>query len=442
MRPPSPKRRSHARWLGVLAAAAFLLAACGAPPPASTDRVGPSNRCDLGTGAPWAWGGDRPGEQAGAALAVGDLDGDGVGDLVVGAPGDLRDAALVPRVLIFFGGRDGLAEQPDVVLEGLRGSGFGRALAIADLSGDGRSELVVGAPGAQQDDGELVLYSGLPARREPARRLPAGPPGGLGGWSVAAADLDGDGRTELISGAPASDVVRVLGLAPDLAEVDHRDLAPAEASGARLGHALATLGDATGDGRPDVIVGAPQQEVGFARPGGAWLLTGDRLRLLHAAGDERPLARLGTSVGAVGDVDGDGLADGVAGAPRTGGHPGAILLLTGLAGTPAASELRASVEDLLGISVIGGDFDGDGAIELAAGWGDPTWTIYPGGVAVFGSGPGDGSALAQGTSAGLGGVVAAGDADGDPADELFAADPLASCRALSGGAVVRLRVTP
>lgn len=406
---------------------------------------GVSTPCELGTGAPWSWGSVQAGAAAGSAMAVGDLDGDGFGDLVVGAPGDPRDRSVVPRVMIFRGSGGELGDLPDVVLEGEQGSGFGRALAIGDLDGDGRAELAVGSPTAAADAGEIGLFTGLPGASEPVARLPAGEPGSLGGWSLVAADLDGDGADELIVGAPAAGSLRVVEFGPGLQVRGSRDIAPDAPMGSRFGHSLGVAGDADGDGLADVGVGAPQLRADDGQTGGGvFLLSSTGLRLLHRSEGVRD-SRLGWSIDG-GDLDGDGLGDLVAGAPRegpqAGSNQGRLVVLTGLgAASPTVRELDAPVRDLLGGAVAIADVDGDGAPELAAGWGDPVRSFYPPGVVLFRGGAGgfeaDAGSVTEGPQRGLGATLASGNVDDDAAVELFMADPAADCRARGGGAVLR-----
>lgn len=77
----------------------------------------------------------------GAALTAADFDGDGIVDLAVGAPSEAE-------VHVFLGDGDGVAATASATFSGAAGSEHGAALAAADLDGDGLAELIVGAPGA------------------------------------------------------------------------------------------------------------------------------------------------------------------------------------------------------------------------------------------------------------------------------------------------------
>lgn len=98
-------------------------------------------------------------ELLGRALAVGDLDGDSVPDLAVGASGHaFRDADWLPgRVLVFFGPLSGAlrGSDADLVFVGDQpGAGTGWSLAVGDTTGDGVDDLVIGAP--FRDSAEVV----------------------------------------------------------------------------------------------------------------------------------------------------------------------------------------------------------------------------------------------------------------------------------------------
>ncbi|XP_043283183.1 integrin alpha-8-like [Venturia canescens] len=99
--------------------------------------------------------GSVTGEFFGASLASGDLNKDGLDDLIVGCPHWKNDNG---RVLIYFGHKGGFFE-PDVVLEGKVVDGlFGYSVTSGDLDGDGYDEIIVGAP--WEESGVIYVYNG------------------------------------------------------------------------------------------------------------------------------------------------------------------------------------------------------------------------------------------------------------------------------------------
>jgi hypothetical protein len=168
--------------------------------------------------------GENPGDLAGAALTAGDFDGDQAPDLVVAAPQFADGRGRVYIIRNFSGqGRPRELSLADVgsSLAGMKldgagaGDGFGQLVTFAgDIDGDGREDLLIGAPNAGQQRGAAYLIYGRP--------LPA-PTAGIS--DVATIDLPG---------------FFVLGELPDQ----------------RLGAAL-SAGDIDGDRSPDVAIGAP-----------------------------------------------------------------------------------------------------------------------------------------------------------------------------------------
>ncbi|APR78951.1 integrin-like protein [Minicystis rosea] len=269
----------------------------------------------------------------GAALAAGDLNGDGFDDLAVAATTFCHGKP--DGVLLYYGSREGLPPAPSRVLTGPALADFGQALSIGDLDGDGFADVVVGAPGeaaGAPHAGAVYVYRGSAEGVAPEPRRIASPKAERDarfGASVAAlGDVDGDGRSELAVGAVDLDTskndagaVFVLG-GGDLRLLPGAWTDAAGGRGARFGYGVVGS-DVNGDGFADLIVDAALSfDTVFRTPRGntyaavsAFLGARDglaRTPFRHHAYGRANWNRLA----AAGDVNGDGFDDFVLGRPH------------------------------------------------------------------------------------------------------------------------------
>lgn len=172
------------------------------------------------------------GARFGTALATGDLNGSVTADVAVGAPGQpaVTAGAEPGAGMVFtflsdgFGAFAPLDHLYDRTPAG--GAGFGSVVALRDLNGDGRVDLTVGTP-APGGDGHVTAYYGAGGGDFGSMRLfpaPAEAAGGRFGTALAWVDLNLDGRSDLLAGAPDASVD---GTADRGALHVHLDLPPA-----------------------------------------------------------------------------------------------------------------------------------------------------------------------------------------------------------------------
>ena len=260
--------------------------------------------------------------QFGCAVAgAGDVNGDGFDDVIIGARSS--DADLTKkRVFIYLGTSSGLQATP-VFASGAEDAGanseFGSAVAGAgDLDGDGYGDVVVGASqyGNKDYRGRAYVYRGMPSgvASEPWTTLTGEPFEQLGKSVASAGDVNGDGFDDLVTGgSELDDTGRVrlfLGAQSELS-------ATTWTTGSYRGTQVGTrAGDVNGDGFDDVVVSYPV----YAGPGTAAVFLGSPGGLganlerwtVHSTEEHE---QFGFDVLIAGDLNGDGYADVVVGAP-------------------------------------------------------------------------------------------------------------------------------
>jgi hypothetical protein len=317
-----------------------------------------------------------------SVAGVGDLNRDDYDDLIVGGGGDLH-------VDVFLGGPGGIGQARSLRLEapaGLGGFGFDVDRA-GDINGDGFGDVIIGAVNSVADHGGSAwLYLGEPAGvgLRPAWHVEGGIPDDTFGSFVAGiGDVDADGYTDLAAGAPEDDregyraghayVYRGGPGGPALAwEV-------AGWEGAEMGGGVSAAGDLNADGYDDFLIGAH-----------AWFHGGDGEVHVHLGGprfaDPTPAqiipgppvrGAFGRYMSAAGDVDGDGRDDMLVAAdnaevPGLGPTAGGFFLYSG---TPAGLDtanpqvvVGTLREESLGQNVVGlRDVNWDGFADIAVG---------------------------------------------------------------------------
>jgi len=398
---------------------------------------------DLLTQANVTLNGAAAGDLSGYSVAsAGDVNGDGLADVIVGVRfADPSSGADAGSSYVIYG----TASPSDIDLSSLGSSGFridgaaagdnsGWSVASAgDVNGDGRADVIVGAPYADPPSrnaagSSYVIYgTASPSNVNLASldgssgfRIDGAAAGDNSGISVASAgDVNGDGRADLIVGAYYADpfsrnLAGSTYVVYGNASPSDVDLSALGARGFRIdgagagdnsGKSVASAGDVNGDGLADVIVGAPYADpaglISRSNAGSSYVVYGNAspsdvdLSSLGSGGfridgDSRHAGdNSGWSVASAGDVNRDGFADVIVGAPyadpSSGSSAGSSYVIYGKA---APSDVDLSFAGFSGFRVDGaaagdqsgwsvasaGDVNGDGLADVIVGapYADPS----------------------------------------------------------------------
>jgi hypothetical protein len=362
----------------------------------------------------------------GAATGAGDVNGDGYGDVIIGAYQTANGGTNRGSAYLYLGSATGLTNTPGTTAGTMQrfddpantdNDVFGGSVAGAgDVNGDGYGDVIIGAY-QTANGGSAYLYLGsatglgalLGTTAGTYQRLndPNNASGDFFGFAVAGAgDVNSDGYADVVIGAYRTTSSRgsayvYLGSATGLgttagtaAGTYKRFNDPAATNTDSFGVSVAGAGDVNGDGYADVLIGAYGTANGGSIRGSAYLYLGSATGVSSTAGTtagtykrfndpaNRSYDFFGSSVAGAGDVNGDGYADVIIGAYGTGNtYRGNAYLYLGsatgpstTAGTTAGKYQRldnpssGTDEEQFGSSVAGaGDVNGDGYADVLVG---------------------------------------------------------------------------
>lgn len=358
-----------------------------------------SGTVELESTADATFSGEAAADYAGYSVAfAGDANRDGNDDVLVGAPGNDEGGADAGKAYISYSdvtGNNPLGSVSVELLGATAGEAAGWSVAGAgDTDGDGRQDVVIGAPKKSSATGAVYLVTSLYSTTlgRTSTNLTGESAGDDAGWSVSSAgDADDDGNDDVLVGAPYNDDGGVTAGKAYLlyGSVSSSALSSADAdfkgenAGDLAGATVASAGDIDGDGADDILIAAPWSDGGGSYSGRAYLFTGSPRGTLSLSSADAVLTGdsagdlAGGSLCGRGDLNGDGDDDVIIGADSNddgGTNAGAAYVEYG----PFSGNIDLGSADVVltgetaadhaGFSVaMAGDVDDDGEEDVMVG---------------------------------------------------------------------------
>lgn len=254
----------------------------------------------------------NPNDEFGAAVAsVGDVNGDGRSDVVVGAPFDTTGGVDAGRAYVYSGADGSII----YTFQGTAGQWLGHSVSGGvDCNADGTPDIVIGLANDStviQSGGSIRIYSGATGTLL-AQNFGSGMTNRLGYNCGVVGDVNGDGKADIVVGAPGSAIIggfagyaRVVSGANGATLWQWNGVASLD----RFGYTVSGAGDCNNDNVPDVVVGAIGVDGAFTNMGRIHVFSGATgLQLFSKTGDGMN-HEMGHGVSPAGDLNGDGYDD-------------------------------------------------------------------------------------------------------------------------------------
>jgi len=285
----------------------------------------------------------------------------------------------VGRVFVMSGNSDTVLLTFDIPGEEENGRGGMSIASLGDVNSDGKPDFLVGVPGkdigfgegAATDVGVVHVVSGANGSIIRTFSDPDALPDARFGFSVSnAGDVDGDSVADALIGAPGKAAAFVF--SGKTGTLLFTILSPVREKLNSFGSAVAGGKDLDGDGKPDFVVGAPLLR---NAQGGVFIFKGSDGRLLRRLRIPAPenFAKVGASVALIGDLTGDGGAEIMVGIPEKdlngAVNAGEVLIFNGRSGTLFQTLTSETPQAFAGFgtALTAVDFDGDGTVTPLVG---------------------------------------------------------------------------